>query len=378
VRAAREGERRALGELFAALCAIESPYGHERACAARVTAELRSLGLDVFEDDAGPVIGSDAGNLLARLPSADGGIEGGVLLCAHLDTVPLTGPVAPVCEDGVWRNRHDAILGADNKAALAVMLQAARRWVAEPPPVPVELLFTVCEEHALDGAKAFDASTLRSRFGYVFDHASPIGEIVLASPHYHRIVAELRGVAAHAGIRPEHGRSAIVAAARAIAAMPLGRLDEETTANVGTIAGGSGINVVPERCVVEAEVRSLDEQKVEAVVSEIVDHLTDGANAAECDLDVTAARLFHGYRLKSSAPAVQLAEAALRAAGHAPSHIVTGGGSDANALIAAGFPCVNLANGTEHPHQPNEQVTVAALEGMLDVAFALLDNAPGG
>ena len=375
MRRADAGELAALGELFADLCAIESPYGHERACTDRVSAELRALGVTVEEDDAGPVAGSDAGNLLARIPTADGRTDDGVLLCAHLDTVPLTGPVKPVCEEGVWSNRHEAILGADNKAAVAVMLQAARRWAAEPPPLPVELLFTVCEEHALTGVKAFDATQLRSRFGYVFDHASPIGEIVLASPHYHRIVAELRGVAAHAGISPEAGRSAIVAAARAIAAMPLGRLDEETTANVGTIAGGSGINVVPERCLVEAEVRSLDEQKVEAVVSELVDHLTDGANAAECDLDVNVSRLFHGYRLRASTPAVQAAEAALRACGHAPSHIVTGGGADANALIAAGFPCVNLANGTEHPHQPNECVSVAALDQMLDVTFALIEEA---
>ncbi len=375
MRWAEAAERAALGELFAALCAIESPYGRERACADRVTAELRGLGLTVEEDDAGRVAGSDAGNLLARLPAADGRTDGGVLLCAHLDTVPLTGPVEPICEEDVWRNRHEAILGADNKAAVAVMLQAVRRWVRAPPSVPVELLLTVCEEHALAGAKAFDASRLRSRFGYVFDHASPIGEIVLASPHYHRIVAELRGVAAHAGIRPEAGRSAIVAAARAIAAMPLGRLDEETTANVGTIAGGSGVNVVPERCRIEAEVRSLDEAKVEALVSELVDHLTDGANAAECDLDVNVARLFHGYRTRPTAPQVQVAEAALRACGHAPRHIVTGGGSDANVLELAGFPCTNLANGTERNHQPDEQVSVAALEGMLDVTFALIDEA---
>ncbi|HEV7774307.1 MAG TPA: M20/M25/M40 family metallo-hydrolase [Conexibacter sp.] len=375
MRRADAGERRALGELFEQLCAIESPSGHERACADRVAAELRGLGLTVEEDDAGRIAGSNAGNLLARFPSADGGIEGGVLLCAHLDTVPLTGPVEPVCEEGVWRNRHDAILGADNKAAVAVMLAAARRWAAEPPLVPVELLFTVCEEVALAGVKAFDASTLRSRFGYVFDHASPIGEIVLASPHYHRIVAELQGVAAHAGIRPEAGRSAIVAAARAIAVMPLGRLDDETTANVGTIAGGSGINVVPERCLVEAEVRSLDEAKVEAVVGEIVDHLTDGANAAECDVDVNVARLFHGYRTRPSAPQVVAAEAALRACGYTPQHIVTGGGSDANALELAGFPCTNLANGTERNHQPDEAVSIAALEGMLDVTFALVEEA---
>jgi tripeptide aminopeptidase len=392
VRRADAAERRALGELFGELCAIESPYGRERACADRVAAELRALGLAVEEDDAGPIVGSESGNLLTRIPAASAALgvptaeppssdepadgREGILLCAHLDTVPLTGPIEPVCEEGIWRNRHEAILGADNKAAVAVMLVAARRWVAEPPPVPVELLFTVCEEHALAGAKAFDASKLRSRYGYVFDHASPIGEIVLASPHYHRIVAELLGVAAHAGIRPEAGRSAIVAAARAIAAMPLGRLDDETTANVGTIAGGSGINVVPERCRIEAEVRSLDEAKVEAVVSEIVDHLTDGANAAECDLDVTVARLFHGYRTRASAPQVQAAEAALRACGYTPCHIVTGGGSDANALEAAGFPCTNLANGTERNHQPDEAVSVAALEGMLDVAFALLDHAP--
>ncbi|HYV15367.1 MAG TPA: M20/M25/M40 family metallo-hydrolase [Conexibacter sp.] len=363
--AADATDRARLGELFAELCAIESPSGRERACADRVAGELGALGL-ACEGDA-------AGNLLARLPSASGGGEGGVLLCAHLDTVPLTGPVEPVCEDGFWLNRHDAILGADNKAAVAVMLLAARRWVAEPPPVPFELLFTVGEERALEGAKAFDVTRLRSRFGYVFDHATPIGDVILGSPYYHRIVAELRGVAAHAGIQPELGRSAIAAAARAIAVMPLGRLDEETTANVGTISGGAGINVVPERCRVEAEARSLDEVKVEALVTELVDHLQDGANAAECDLDVIVERLFHGYRIKPSAPEVQAAEAALRACGYEPRHIVTGGGSDANALIAAGFPCLNLANGTERPHQPDERVAVSALEGMLDVALALPD-----
>jgi tripeptide aminopeptidase len=369
VRRADAAERSALGALFAQLCAIESPSGAEAACAARVCAELAAFGVSAAPDPAG--------NLFARVPSSGGGSEGGVLLCAHLDTVPLTGPVDPVCEEGVWRNRHEAILGADNKAAVAVILQAARRWVREPPPVPVELLFTVGEEVALEGAKAFDAAQLRSRFGYVFDHATPIGEVVLAAPHYHRIVAELRGTAAHAGIRPEAGRSAILAAARAIAAMPLGRLDDETTANVGTIAGGSGINVVPERCRVEAEVRSLDEAKVEAVASELVDHLTDGANAAECDLDVNVSRLFDGYRIRPAAPELRVAEAALRACGHAPRHIESGGGSDANALIAAGFPCLNLANGTDRPHQPDESVAVAALDAMLDVTFALLDHAPG-
>jgi tripeptide aminopeptidase len=366
VRRAAEAERRALGELFAGLCAIESPSGREDACAERVLDELASFGV-AAERDA-------VGNLLARLPAAGGATDGGVLLCAHLDTVPLTGPVEPVCEDDVWTNHHDAILGADNKAAVATILLAARRWAGEPPPVPVELLFTVEEEVALAGATAFDVARLRSRFGYVFDHASPIGEIVLASPTYQRIAAEFHGLAAHAGIRPEAGRSAIHAAARAVAAMRLGRIDEETTANVGAIGGGAGINVVPASCRVEAEARSLDEGKVETLVQELVDHLHDGANAGGCDVDVVVERLFRGYRTKPSTPQVQAAERALRACGYEPRHIATGGGSDANALEAAGFACVNLANGTERNHQPDERVAVAALEGMLDVTLALVDE----
>lgn len=376
-------ERARLGELFAELCAIESPFGAERACADRVADELRALGLTVEEDDAGARVGSDAGNLLARIPSRaerDAGVPAGsrgptLLLCAHLDTVPLTAPVAPVLVDGVWQNAHAGVLGADNKAAVAVILAVARRLVAAPPPVALELLFTVCEENALAGAKAFDVGRLRASFGYVFDHATPIGDVIVAAPTYHRVVAELRGVAAHAGIRPEDGRNAIAAAARAIGAMRLGRLDEETTANVGLIRGGQGVNVVPDHCRIEGEARSLDEARAAAVVTEMVDHLHDAANAAECDVDVVTECLFRGYRLRPSEPPVAVAEAALRACGHAPRRIASGGGSDANALIAAGLPCVNLANGTERAHQPDEQVTADALEQMLDVVLTLIPTA---
>ncbi len=366
-------ERRRLNDLFAELCRIPSPFGHERACAERVAYELRDAGWEVEEDGSAREAGAECGNLLARLPGA--ATDGGVLLCAHLDTVPLAAELEPVVVDGGWENAHAGILGADNKAAVAVLLSLARRCAAEPPPVGVELLFSVCEENALRGAKAFDVRRLRSAYGYVFDHATPIGEIVLASPTYHRIEAEFRGAAAHAGIRPQDGRSAIAAAALAIASMRLGRLDAETTANVGTIHGGTGTNVVPERCRLEAEARSLDDARVEAVVAELVDRLQDGANAAECDVDVRVERMFSGYRTRPSAPEVATAEAALRACGYPPRGIVTGGGSDANAFAAAGFPCVNLANGTERNHEPTERVAVAELEGMLDVALALLDAA---
>jgi tripeptide aminopeptidase len=377
VRRASDAERERLNETFVALCRVASPSGHERPCTDHVARELASMGLDVEEDDAGPSAGADAGNLFARIPGRG---SDSIMLCAHLDTVPPTAPIEPILIDGGWTNSADGIIGADNKAAVAVMLELARRLArsAEPPAVGVEMLFTVSEENGLHGAKAFDTSRLNSGFGFVFDHATPIGEIVIASPTYQRIVAELHGRAAHAGLRPEEGRSAIAAAAAAIASMTLGRLDEETTANVGTIAGGTATNVVPERCRVEAEVRGLADRRVEEVLTDMIDRFQDAADAAECDLDLTVERMFTAYRTKPNAPQVELAQRALRACGYEPKLIVTGGGSDANAFEVAGFPCTNLANGTERNHEPGERVSVDALEGMLEVAIALVEQAGTG
>jgi tripeptide aminopeptidase len=373
VRPASEAEKARLGETFAALCRIPSPFGHERAVADHVVEQLRHLGVDVREDEAAGPAQAECGNLHARIAGRG---ERTILLCAHLDTVSVTGPIEPVLIEGGWENAHDAILGADNKAALAVMLEVARRARAESSPVGIELLFTVSEENALAGAKQVERSALTAEFGYVFDHASPIGEIVTASPTYYRIAAEYHGKAAHAGIRPEEGHSAIVAAAHAVAAMPLGRIDPETTANVGSIEGGVGsTNVVAEHARLLAETRSLDPEKAELSVSRIVDALNDGAAVAECDVDIVTERLFTGYRQRPSEPAVVAAEAALRTTGYEPRRIATGGGSDANALEAIGLPCVNLANGTERNHEPTERVSVSALEGMLDVALALLEEA---
>jgi tripeptide aminopeptidase len=355
---------------FVHLCELQSPSRSERAIADALTAQLRALGLEVEEDDSGAETGSEAGNLLARIPGPEGART--VLLCAHMDTVPLDAPVEVERQNEAFVNRNAAILGADNKAAVATIMGAARRLVREGPPVGVELLFTTCEEHALAGAKAFDVSRLRSELGFVFDHASPIGEIVTASPTYYRLDAHIHGAAAHAGIRPEDGRSAIVAAARALAAMSLGRLDAQTTANAGRIRGGTAANVVAERCYVELEARSLDEARAGDVAAEMVDRLTEAASDAECDVETSVKRLFGGYRLAPSTPAVEIARAGLAACGIVPTTIASGGGSDANAFIAGGLTVVNVANGTERPHQPDESVTVGALETMLDVTLALV------
>jgi tripeptide aminopeptidase len=367
---ASEQERERLVADFVRLCEVESPSGRERAMADAVTAELRAVGLDVEEDHTAVDTGSDAGNLLARIPGPEGAPA--VLLCAHMDTVPLDAPVEVVRENGALTNRHEAILGADNKAAVATLLGATRRLVRADPPVGVELLFTTSEERALRGAKAFDKGRLRSEFGFVFDHASPIGELIVASPTYYRLEARFRGQAAHAGIRPEAGRNAIAAASRAVAAMRIGRLDDETTANVGRIEGGTSANVVAERCTVEFEARSLDDSRAGEVVGAMVDAAAEAASDADCDVETSVERMFRGYRLARTARPVEVAAAGLRATGVEPVYIATGGGSDANAFIAAGLTVVNVANGTERNHQPDESVTVEALEKMLDVTLAIV------
>jgi tripeptide aminopeptidase len=387
VTRATSEERDRLNRTFAELCAIRSVFGEERMIADHVTRELRALGLEVEEDDSAQTSGAGAGNLLVRLPgpvhtAGAAGVgdsaraERCLLLCAHLDTVPHPGTVEPVLEEGAWTSAGDTILGADNKAAAAVLLEIARRHATGSAPVAVELLFTTSEENALAGAKAFDRDRLAARFGYVFDHASPIGEIVVASPTYYRVEAHFRGRPAHAGIRPEAGRSAILAAARAVTRMPHGRIDDETTANVGAIRGGAqGTNIVAEHCTFLAEVRSLDPAKADGVVAQIIDAVHDAANepVCSCDVDLSVERLFSGYEHASNAPAVLAAEEALRRCGYPPTRIATGGGSDANAFEARGLPCTNLANGTEHNHEAGERVSVAALEGMLDVTLTLLD-----
>jgi tripeptide aminopeptidase len=371
MRAATDERERLAGD-FVRLCAIESPSGSERAVADAVAAELVACGLEVDEDASAEATGSDAGNLLARIPGPPGAPT--ILLCAHLDTVPLAAPIEVVREAGRFANRNAGILGADNKAAVVVLLAIARRFGAGGTPVGIELLFTTCEEVALLGAKEL-LHELRADFGFVLDHATPIGELIVAAPSYYRIEAHIHGAAAHAGIRPESGRNAIGVAAKAVAAMRLGRLDAETTANVGTIEGGVAPNVVAERCRVELEVRGLDDDRAGAVVAEIVDALTEAASDGECDVETIVEQLFRAYRLPRTAAPVRAAVTALEALGIEPSFVPTGGGSDANVFVARGLPVLNVANGTERNHEPGESVTVEALELALDVTLGIVDAA---
>jgi tripeptide aminopeptidase len=363
-------------DLFRELAAIPSPSGRERPVADRTLAYLRDLGLDPTEDDAGAEIGSDMGNIHVALPPS-GGVDGvPIFLNAHLDTVPPTGPIDPEVRNGVVVNRHDTILGADNKAAVVVMLAAVADLVRTGRPhAGVELVLTPMEEVGLKGAKAFDISRLRARVGYCYDHAAPIGNVVLAAPTQRTLRFRFVGRAAHAGIAPEEGRSAVVAAARAIADMPLGRIDAETTANVGLITGGIAGNIVPPECLVESEARSRDPVRLREQVQAMLDAATFAANLAECELESRIEPEYDGYRFTRSDPAVRLAARALEASGREPVYIESGGGADANVWNARGLECVNLCNGMAEIHTASEHIAAADLDAMLDITLALIDAA---
>ena len=363
-------------ELFAELAAVPSPPGEERAVADAVRRYLSDLALVVEEDDAGVAIGSTSGNLLCRLEpqGANGGVP--IFLCAHLDTVPPTGPIEPTVDEGVVRNAAGTILGADNKAAIAVMLEAARRLVVERRPhAGLELLFTPKEEVGLRGAAAFDHTRLHASVGYVYDQAAPIGEVILGAPHAHSLHARFHGRAAHSGMYPEEGRAAIAAAARALADFRLGRLDEETTANVGTIEGGTAANIVPEWCSFVAEARSHDERKLADTIQEMLDAIAFAASVEECEVETDVKRNYRGYRFRRDAPAVALAAEALTRAGYPASYTLSGGAADANVFNERGLACVNLANGMAQIHTPDEHIAVADLDGMVEVTLALVDVA---
>jgi tripeptide aminopeptidase len=361
-------------DLFTELAAIPSPPGEERRVADAVIRYLRDLGLRVDEDDAGATVGSTMGNVYAGIGGAGEGTP--LFFCAHLDTVPPTGPIEPVVDDGVVRNAAGTILGADNKSAVAVMLEATRRVLAENRRhAGIELVFTPKEEVGLLGAAAFDHTRLKARIGYVYDQAAPIGDVILGAPYSHSMEVRFHGRPAHSGMYPEEGRSAIAAAARAIADLRLGRIDDETTANVGTIHGGTAGNIIPEWCTFLAEARSHNERRLQEVVQEMLDAIAFAAGLEDCEVETEVHKSYRGYRFRRDDEAVRIAHAALERSGFTPSYGLSGGAADANVFNERGLQCLNLANGMEDIHTPEERIAVDDLERMVDVTLALLDTA---
>jgi tripeptide aminopeptidase len=367
--------RERLSELFVALASIPSPSWHERPVAEAISGLLKEMGLAAVEDDTAQAIGGDSGNLICIV----GGSESipRLALGAHMDTVTPAAAIEPVLEgEGVFRNANQGILGADDKGAIAALLHATELLLNSGASFsPFELFFTVCEENGLVGAKHLRQGAIKSPMAVVLDSSGPVGGIVTRAPSQKIIRARYKGTAAHAGLEPELGRSAVQAAAKAVSAMELGRLDAETTANIGTINGGVATNIVPDACELAGECRGHDEGRLADVAAAMVDALHRSAVEVGVDVDVDLIDEFRTFKLEESAAVVRLAKRAIVAAGLTPELQSAGGGSDANVLNALGIPTVNLAAGMMRVHSADEYVSLDELERLCEVVLQLIATA---
>lgn len=346
---------------FLELARIPSPSGHEAQVAALMAQRLSQLGLTVEQDEAG--------NVLGRLE----GCGEPLMLTAHMDTVVPCEQVRPVVRDGVIYSDGTSILGADNKAGLAAILEALTVLREQNGAHrSVEVLCTVAEETGLVGAQAFDTSQLRSKMAIGLDATGDPGTIVASAPSQDSLNAHIHGRAAHAGGQPEAGISAIVVAAQAITSMPLGRIDAETTANIGTISGGSATNIIPDSVVLRGEARSRDRAKLEKQTASMVAALEESAKAAGATVDIEVRRVYQGYTWTEDDPLIRFAVSAIRAAGLEPCLVPSGGGSDANIFNAAGLPTVQIAAGMQDVHTLNEHISLEDLVRDAQIVLASL------
>lgn len=349
---------------------IDSPSFEEAKFEEVLTRELAALGLFAKNDATGR---EGAGNLMATLPGTDPTLPP-ILFATHVDTVEPGRGIKPRVEDGIVYTDGSTVLGADNKAAVAATLEAIRYLqAAKPRHGDVEFLYTWGEEQGLLGSAALDQAALRSRIGFVVDNHD-MSKVVTQAPSQTTLVATYTGKAAHAGSEPEKGISAIVAAAQAIAQMPLGRVDFETTANVGKINGGSARNAIPERVVLEGEARSLDAQKLERQVATMTAALQAGADAVGARVEIKWQPQYHGYHLADDSLPVRIALAALATLGIDAHTGSMGGGTDGNHLVAKGVPCAVVGVGYAEIHSTRENIPVENLRRTAELIVAVAEE----
>lgn len=356
---------------FLELCSIDAEPTRERAMADHLTVLLGELGFIVSEDDAGARLGGNAGNLYATLPGTGPGET--LLFSCHMDRVVPGCGVKPQLVGEYIVSDGSTVLGADDVAGLAALLEGivAVREQGLPHP-PLELVLTVAEELSLLGIEQFDTSRIVSRCGFVLDAGGPVGEIVVTAPEQVRLSAVIHGRAAHAGIAPQEGVSAIQIAATAIAGMKLLRIDDETTANIGSIRADGPTNIVPDRCELSAEIRSTDPARLAGQVAAMRQALEEAACIAGGQVEITLRSNYRSYRLDSASVPVRRADAAARLLGLPVRHRSTGGGSDANFLNERGIPTAVLCCGFEKVHTCEEQIAVAELTRLAQWVAAIL------
>lgn len=341
---------------FVKMAEIDSVSGREGRFKDYLVQELKRRGLQVMEDQAGQALGGDAGNLLAVWPGSKGPA---ILFCAHMDTVqPGIGVKAQVNDDRIT-SAGDTILGSDDKAGIAALLEAIDCIQEQNLSHPdVEILFTVGEEQGLQGSKQFDFKLLKAQMGFVLDGGGDPGEIIIQSPCQNEIEYIAYGKSAHAGINPEEGVNAIHLASKALAVMPCGRIDEETTCNLGIIEGGTARNIVADVCRVKGESRSLQRSKLDELTNRLVSIFKEEVEKGGGRAEVQVTFLYPEINLDQDAPVVQLAVRAAERAGLKPVLTSTGGGSDASIINGQGIPCVNLGIGMRQVHTTSEYILI--------------------
>ncbi|MBH0229796.1 M20/M25/M40 family metallo-hydrolase [Halobacillus yeomjeoni] len=359
---------------FLELVQIDSETGEEAEIAGILKRKFEDLGVEVVEDDAKNITGHGANNLICTLKGTKEGVDT-IYFTSHMDTVVPGKGVSPSIQDGYVITDGTTILGADDKTGLAAIFEAVRSLKEnDVEHGDIQFVITVGEESGLVGAKALDASMLKAKYGYALDSDGQVGNIIVAAPTQAKINAIVKGKTAHAGVAPEKGVSAITLASRAIAKMPLGRIDDETTANIGSFEGGQKTNIVCDHVEILAEARSLVPEKMEEQVEKMKKAFIETAEemGGEVELDVQV--MYPGFKQQAGDQVVEVARTAAAKIGRESELLTSGGGSDANIIAGHGVPTVNLAVGYEEIHTTNERMPVAELEKTAELVAAIIQE----
>lgn len=348
-------KKRLLNEFFE-LVKTNSPTKNERLIADMLSARLQELGLTVTEDNAGQVIGGNCGNLIAKLkgtlPMAPT-----VLFSAHMDTVQPCLNIEPVVKEGIITSAGPTILGADDKSGIAPILEALRTLQEQAiPHGDVQIIFSVAEEGGLNGSKNIDKTQLTADFGYILDTGGQPGSVIIEAPGQDRINIAIKGKAAHAGVEPENGISAIVVAAQAITRLRTGRIDAETTSNVGIIQGGRATNIVADLVEITCETRSRKLEKLVQLTAQYCEVFKSTAQEYGAQAEIEVERLYDPLVINKESQLAVLTAQAIKSAGLTAEFGVTGGGSDANNFNRYGIPCVVLGTGMDKYHTLEENI----------------------
>jgi tripeptide aminopeptidase len=366
---------------FISLVQVDSETKFETEISKVLTQKFNELGLQVEEDDSAPKSGHGAGNLICTLEATDNSSFIPVILfTSHMDTVAPGKAIKPqIGEDGYIRSDGTTILGSDDKAGIAAMFEAIR--VLKEQNIPhgrIQFIITAGEEAGLRGSRSMDPKWITAQYGFALDSNGNIGDIAAAAPGRAEIAITFQGKSAHAGVNPEDGISAIQVASKAVSKMSLGRIDSETTANIGSFSGVGPLNVVCDKVTLEAEARSIVQPKLEKQIESMRQACETAAKEAGTTCEFNAEIVYASYMHDNSSPVVQLASRAMKTMGLTSRTFHSGGGSDANIFNGLGVPTVNLAVGYNDIHTTKENIAISDLVKTTELVVAIIKESTKG